>query len=46
MLRAARILGLVDRLRGEAEVTISQLATEFGVSERTLQRDLAVLRDQ
>lgn len=36
---------LSDRLRAEAEVSVTGLARDFGVSNRTLRRDLATLRD-
>ena len=44
MPRAERILQLTDMLRGRETTTVSDLATELGVSRRTLLRDLASLR--
>jgi predicted DNA-binding transcriptional regulator YafY len=46
MPRPARILMLLDRLRGGAEASIEHLAAELGVSGRTIQRDLATLRER
>lgn len=46
MPRPARILKLLDHLRGGTEVRIERLAEELGVSGRTVQRDLATLRAQ
>lgn len=46
MPRPVRILTLLDRLRGGAELSVEQLAEELGVSYRTVQRDLATLRAQ
>ena len=46
MPRAERILQLSDLLRGRDTTTVSVLATELGVSRRTLLRDLASLRDR
>jgi predicted DNA-binding transcriptional regulator YafY len=46
MPRAERILLLTDMLRGRETTTVSDLATELGVSRRTLLRDLASLRDR
>ena len=46
MSRAARMLELVDHLRASAETTVDTLAAALGVSARTVQRDLATLRDR
>jgi predicted DNA-binding transcriptional regulator YafY len=46
MPRAERILQLTDMLRGRETTTVKDLATELGVSRRTLLRDLACLRDR
>lgn len=46
MSRALRLMALADRLRAEAETTVSHLAAEFEVSPRTLLRDLAALRER
>lgn len=46
MPRAERILRLSNMLRGRDTTTVSALATELGVSRRTLLRDLASLRDR
>jgi predicted DNA-binding transcriptional regulator YafY len=46
MPRTERILQLTDMLRGRETTTVSDLATELGVSRRTLLRDLASLRDR
>lgn len=46
MPRAERILQLADMLRGRDTTTVNDLATELGVSRRTLLRDLASLRDR
>lgn len=46
MPRAERILQLTDLLRSRETTTVSALATELGVSRRTLLRDLASLRDR
>lgn len=37
-------MSLASRLRAEPDATVSQLAAEFGTSERTVLRDLATLR--
>src|ERR687896_703386 len=44
MSRAARLMELADRLRASAETTVQALASEMGVSARTMHRDLAMLR--
>lgn len=46
MTRAMRLMDLADRLRGEAGVSVGHLADELGVSERTVMRDLAALRER
>lgn len=46
MSRATRVMELADRLRASAETTVAALAVELGVSERTVRRDLATLRDR
>jgi predicted DNA-binding transcriptional regulator YafY len=43
---ATRLLDLADRLRATAETTVDELATDLGVSPRTLRRDLAILRER
>jgi predicted DNA-binding transcriptional regulator YafY len=43
MARAARLLEMLIRLRGAPRLTARQLADEFGVSRRTMQRDLQAL---
>jgi len=39
-------MDLADRLRGAERTTVGALASAMGVSERTLHRDLATLRDR
>jgi predicted DNA-binding transcriptional regulator YafY len=39
-------MDLVDLLRGREGATISELASELGVTERTVHRDLALLRER
>lgn len=46
MTRVERVLQLADMLRGRETTTVADLATELGVSRRTLLRDLASLRDR
>ena len=46
MSRADRLLRLAHELRASAETTAARLADTLGVSERTVWRDLAALRDQ
>lgn len=46
MPRAERIMQLTDLLRGRETTTVDDLASELGVSRRTLLRDLASLRDR
>lgn len=43
MARAARLLEMLIRLRGAPCLTAQELANEFGVSRRTMQRDLRAL---
>jgi predicted DNA-binding transcriptional regulator YafY len=43
--RAARLLEMLIRLRGAPRLTAGELADEFGVSRRTMQRDLQTLAD-
>jgi predicted DNA-binding transcriptional regulator YafY len=43
--RAARLLELLIRLRGSPRLTARELAEEFEVSRRTMQRDLQTLAD-
>jgi predicted DNA-binding transcriptional regulator YafY len=45
MSRAIRLLDLRVRLQAAAETSVSVLADTLGVSERTVRRDLAALRD-
>jgi predicted DNA-binding transcriptional regulator YafY len=45
MARAARLLEMLIRLRGAPRLTARELADEFGVSRRTMQRDLQALAD-
>jgi predicted DNA-binding transcriptional regulator YafY len=40
-----RLFAIVDLLRGNAQLTTQALAEHFGVSERTIRRDLARLQD-
>ncbi len=44
-MRAARLLEMLIRLRGTPRLTAQQWADEFGVSRRTMQRDLQALAD-
>jgi predicted DNA-binding transcriptional regulator YafY len=46
MPRAERLMELADLLRGSDARTVADLAEEFGVSRRTLLRDLATLRER
>lgn len=46
MSRADRLMDLLDRLRATEATTIEQLASELGVSARTIHRDLATLRER
>ncbi len=46
MSRADRLMDLLDRLRGAGETTIEALAADLEVSQRTVHRDLAALRDR
>lgn len=46
MSRAIRLFELRERLQAGAETTVGALAIALGVSERTVRRDLATLRDQ
>lgn len=45
MVRAARLLEMLIRLRGAPRLTAQELADEFGVSRRTMQRDLLALTE-
>lgn len=45
MARAARLLEMLIRLRSAPRLTARELADEFEVSRRTMQRDLRVLAD-
>ena len=45
MARTARLLEMLIRLRGAPRRTARELADEFGVSRRTMQRDLQTLSD-
>ena len=45
MARAARLVELLIRLRGAPRLTARELADEFEVSRRTMQRDLQALAD-
>lgn len=45
MSRAVRLFELRERLQATAETTVGALAQALGVSERTVRRDLATLRD-
>lgn len=42
---ASRVIELLDRLQGPESVTAARLADELGVTERTVRRDVARLRD-
>lgn len=44
--RAERLMDLLERLRGADASSVETLATELGVSARTLHRDLATLRER
>ena len=46
MSRADRILDLLEYLRGLESTTVAQIASEFGVSARTIHRDLGTLRER
>ncbi len=43
MAKTERLFALMQRIRAEGPVTIDHLIAEFGVSERTLYRDLRTL---
>jgi predicted DNA-binding transcriptional regulator YafY len=43
--RAARLLEMLIKLRGAPRLTARELADQFGVSRRTMQRDLQTLAD-
>jgi predicted DNA-binding transcriptional regulator YafY len=43
--RAARLLEMLIKLRGAPRLTARELAEQFGVSRRTMQRDLQTLAD-
>jgi predicted DNA-binding transcriptional regulator YafY len=45
MARATRILELLLRLEAKARFSVDELAEEFGVSRRTMQRDLLALSE-
>ncbi len=45
MARAARLLEMLIKLRGAPRLTAQELADQFGVSRRTMQRDLQTLAD-
>lgn len=45
MSRAARLLELMVRVQARPRFTAAELAAEFGVSRRTMQRDLATLSE-
>src|SRR5579862_7807721 len=45
MARPARLLEMMIRLRGAPRLTARELAEEFEVSQRTMQRDLQTLAD-
>ena len=45
MARAARLLNMLIRLRAAPRLTAQELADEFGVSRRTMQRDLQALTE-
>lgn len=46
MTRANRLMDLAEMLRGGRETTVSRLAAQLGVSERSVRRDLATLRER
>jgi predicted DNA-binding transcriptional regulator YafY len=46
MPRAERLMNLLDHLRANEIQTVDQLAASFRVSERTMRRDLAALRER
>lgn len=46
MSRADRLMDLLERLRGTDTITVDQLATDLGVSPRTIHRDVAALRER
>lgn len=46
MSRVDRLFELRERLQASAETTVGSLADALGVSERTIRRDLAALRDR
>jgi predicted DNA-binding transcriptional regulator YafY len=46
MVRAERLMELVDLMRGRDATTVEALARELAVSPRTVLRDLATLRDR
>ena len=45
-LRGERMATILVRLREHGEVHATDLAAEFGVSQATLRRDLAILEEQ
>ena len=45
-LRGERMAAILVRLREHGEVHATDLAAEFGVSQATLRRDLAILEEQ
>lgn len=45
MVRATRLMELSDRLHADMDLSVAALARDFGVSIRTLRRDIATLRD-
>lgn len=46
MSRAARLFSLLDFLRGREETTVAAIAAALDVSQRSVYRDLALLRDR
>jgi predicted DNA-binding transcriptional regulator YafY len=46
MARAERLMALLDLLRGRSATTVGELARELAVSQRTVLRDLATLRER
>lgn len=46
MSRAARLFSLLDLVRGREEISVAEIAATLGVSERSVFRDLALLRDR
>ncbi|MBS3907472.1 MAG: helix-turn-helix domain-containing protein [Syntrophaceae bacterium] len=43
--QAARVQGILRSLEARHEITIGKLAEEFGVTKRTLYRDIKALED-